>query len=189
MKYLVSALLTEGESDEAFLRPVLQNLLDQMALTYEFEAGFMRTSPVRAIDLTARVDSAASVLLKTSDLLFVHRDHRERSKIAALRTRIGAGSRVVAVAPVLETEAWVLAAAFAVKPPGFDVTKLLGPKEIERLADPKAELNRRYGGRQCIEDFFGLLAEHVDVDVLKQLPAYQTFLQDLTTALKELNFS
>ena len=84
--------------------------------------------------------------MDSCDLLFVHHDFREATKIDRLREQTGAACRMVAVVPVRETEAWVLAAACAAKcdfilldttPPEW------GCKWVETLADPKAELRRR----------------------------------------------
>jgi Domain of unknown function (DUF4276) len=188
VRYLSVALLTEGASDESFLVPVLRQQLALIGQECDFEVGPIRTSPVRMVHGTSQVDGKAAELLEECDLLFVHHDKNESPKVQALRDRLGQGSRIVAVVPVRETEAWILAAVYALNAPGLDPALKPEPvRSVEKTPDPKAALRRAYTRGNPIGDFerFG---EQVDIAVLQQLPAYQTFLQDLTTALKELNF-
>jgi hypothetical protein len=188
-RYLTAALITEGESDEEFLRPVLQRHLDERGLAGDFVVGDILTAPVRSVRDPGRVDEVAKLLLGECDLLLVHHDDRERSKIDALRARIGAGKPIVAVVPVKETEAWVLAAACTARPPGFNCTDV--PPDVcwvERVADPKAELRRRYARtRRDPRDDFARLGTDVDLALLGRLGAYRDFHAELDVALKELH--
>lgn len=190
MRHLVTGLIAEDASDAAFLLPVLQAELARIGWDAGFEALEIQSSVVTTVMSADVVATAACDLLDCSDLLFVHQDAREGVKIERLRAVICGGSRVVPVVPIRETEAWVLAAAIgAGRIGGLDTTaQEKGCRWVERLADPKAELRRRYRGRRSIEDLFTLVAEQADLARLAELPAYQNFLQDLTTALKELNF-
>lgn len=192
MRPLRSALIVEGASDAAFLLPLLQAQLERIGWDQEFEARQIRRATVTSVMSADRVVAEAALLLETSDLLFVHNDHRESAKIDRLRDSLEVEGRVVGVVPVHETEAWVLAAACGLKP-GITVFDAAPPERgyrwVERLDDPKAELRRRYRGPIPIEDLFTLIAERTDLDRLAEIPAYQSFLQDLTKALKELNFS
>lgn len=192
MKYLTSGLIAEDESDISFLSPLLQAELLRIALAEGFDAGQIQLCDVPAVKSAGTVAKAAAELLGSCHILFVHRDYREAAKVDALRDRLGAENRVVGVVPVRETEAWALAAACstAYEIPQFDSTAPeRGLKWVERLDDPKAELRRRYRGRRSVEDLFTLIAERTDLDRLAEVPAYQSFLLDLTKALKELNFS
>lgn len=191
MRPLRSALVAEGASDIAFLVPLLQAQLELMSWEGDFEARLIRRAAVTSVMSAERVDAEAAELLEASDLLFVHHDDNESGKIGRLRERLHAAGRVVGVVPVRETEAWVLAAACGLKL----VEALLdtsaperGCRWVEKLPDPKAELKRRSRGSVPVEDLFTLIAERADLDRMAEVPAYQSFLQDLKQALKELNF-
>lgn len=191
MRPLKSALIAEGASDVAFLLPLLQAQLERIGWEHEFEAGPIRRAAVTTVMSADRVAAEAAELLQSSDLLFVHHDDRESAKIDRLRERLGTAGHVVGVVPVKETEAWVLAAACGLAS-AVDLFDTVPPEKshkwVEKLADPKAELGRRYRGPVSVEDLFTLIAEHADLDLLVEVPAYQSFMHDLTQALKELNF-
>jgi hypothetical protein len=185
-------LIAEGASDVAFLLPLLQAQSGRMAWDVEFDARRIQRSPVTAVMPVERVAAEASELLESVDLPFVHRDDRESAKIARLCGRIPVNGRVVGVVPVRETEARVLAAAITARAttavPGLDLeSPERGIRWVEKLADPKAE-GEDTGGTVPVEDLFTLIGERADLDRLAELAAYRTFLQDLTTVLKELNF-
>lgn len=191
MRYLTSGLIAEDRSDVSFLRPVLQAQLQRVALAEGFDAGQMQVSDVAAVKSADAVLAAARELLESCDILFVHRDAREKGKIDSLRGSLAAPSRVVAVVPVRETEAWVLAAACGaeIRIAELDANPAeKGLRWVEKLPDPKAELRRRYHGKRGVEELFDLIAGRADLDRLAEIPAYQSFLHDLTAALKELNF-
>jgi len=188
---LRSALIAEGASDVAFLLPILQAQLERLGWDRQFEVRQIRRAAVTTVMSPDRVADEAAELLQSSDLLFVHHDDRESPKIDRLREHLKAEGHVVGVVPVRETEAWVLAAACSLEQSValFDAAlPESGSKWVERLPDPKAELRRRYRGPVSIEDLFTLIAERADLAKLAEVPAYQSFLQDLTKALKELSF-
>jgi hypothetical protein len=188
VRYLAAALLTEGASDQSFLLPVLQEQLEELGRKNGFEVGRIRTSGVRTVDRLALVDGAAAGLLADCNVLLVHHDKRECAKVDALRSRLQQTSKIVAVVPVRETEAWILAAMYALRVPGLDPACRPDPvKSVEMDPDPKATLKRAYTRGNPISAF-DRVGEQIDLDVLQQLPAYRDFLQDLTIALKELNF-
>jgi hypothetical protein len=188
---LRSALIAEGESDVAFLLPLLQAQLECIGRDAEFEVRRILRGTVTTVMPGDRVAAEAVELLEISDLLFVHHDHREATKIDRLRERLGVEGHVVGVVPVRETEAWVLAAAYDSErvTASFEPDPLAkGYKWVEKLADPKAELRRRYRRSMRVEDLFTFIGEQADLARLAEVPAYQSFLQDLTKALKELSF-
>jgi hypothetical protein len=183
-------LIAKDESDVVFLLPLPQAQCERIAWEHG-DLGSARSSDVTTVKPAGVVAKAADELLESSDILFIHRDRRESSKIDELRARTSAGARVVGAVPVRETEARALAAACTTtrqiaeldaRPPEK------GLKWVEKISDPKAEPRRRYRGRRSVEDLFTLIAERADLDRPAEDPAYQSFLQDLTTALKELNF-
>lgn len=110
MRYLASALLTEGESDRAFLPPVLQRQLEDIGREAGFDVGGVRTGKIRTVGESELVSAEAAELLGECDLLMVHHDYRERGKIDTLRGRLSAGGGLVGVVPIREAEAWVLVA-------------------------------------------------------------------------------
>lgn len=190
MRYLTSGLIAENASDAAFLLPLLQAELTRIGWDAGFEALEIQSAEVTTVMSANSVAQAAADLLESNDLLFVHRDLREAAKIERLRAKIADEHRVVPVVPIRETEAWVLAAAIGAQQ--IEMLDTTAPEKgcrwVERLADPKAELRRRYRGRRSTEDLFTLIAEQADLAKLAEVPAYQSFMHDLTKALKELNF-
>lgn len=190
MRVLTSSLIAEDSSDIAFLLPVLQAQLDRIGWEAEFASEQIYVPEMTTVQSAEAVASTAAGLLEFSDLLFVHHDFREAAKVDRLRERIQAGNRVVGVVPVRETEAWVFAAGCAASRIAELDARLpeKGFKWVEKVPDPKAELRRRYRGRRSTEDLFTLIAEQADLDRLAEVPAYQSFMHDLTQALKELNF-
>lgn len=133
MRYLASALLTEGESDRAFLLPVLQRQLEEIGREAGFDVGGVRTSRIHTVDDGELVRTEAAELLGECDLLLVHHDHRERGKIDTLRGRLPSGDGLVGVVPVRETEAWVLVAMYGVGVPGLDPAYRPNPLQVGRI--------------------------------------------------------
>jgi hypothetical protein len=187
VRYLASALLTEGESDQAFLLPVVQRQLEIIGLESGFDVGTVRTSSVRTVDHGRAVAREGEELLDECHLLLVHHDKRERAKIERLRSRL-LKAGVVGIVPVRETEAWVMAAMYTLSVPGLDARYRPDPLQaVEKDPDPKATLNRAYT-RGDPAGVFARVGEQVDLDILAQLPAYQALQNDLNAALKELHF-
>lgn len=188
MRYLASALLTEGESDRAFLPPVLQRQLEDIGCEAGFDVGGVRTGKIRTVGESELVSAEAAELLGECDLLMVHHDYRERGKIDTLRGRLSAGGGLVGVVPIRETEAWVLVAMYDVGVPGLDPACRPNPLHaVEKDPDPTATLGRAYRRGDPILGFTRA-GEQVDLAVLGQLPAYQELLDRLNAALKELHF-
>jgi len=191
MRYLTSALVAEGESDELFLEQVLFRQLSVLATSAQvpFEIGVPVIAECRTIVQTRTVQDECKVLTESCDVVFVHHDYNERAKFAPLELVAAGTSRLVHVVPIRETEAWMVA-----DPEAFDLLRgsdrtdlPFVPARVEQLADPKAVLKVALGKRPSA-DTFRIIGENISLDRLAQVPAYQLFLQDLTTALKELNF-
>jgi len=193
MRPLTVSLLAEGRSDLLFLEGVLDRQFT--ALSFEGDGfeffGVLRVE-VSTVSAAARVDEAVVQVSTACSLVLVHHDHNEAAKIDALRARLAASgavhSRIVGAVPVRETEAWMLAdrdALSAVR--GARLGDIPGSiRELEKTPDPKAVLRSVCG---CVDDeLFQRLGDTVSLERLAEVPAYQSFLQDLTTALKELNF-
>jgi hypothetical protein len=193
MRYLTVSLFAEGLSDLLFLGAVLDRELRRLA--YEGD-GFAFDGVVReevsTVTAAERLDDAVAESCRTYDLVLVHQDRNEASKIDALRGRLACVtehvSHVLGVVPVRETEAWMLAdrAAFAhVRGSDFEVCGVSG-RELEKLPDPKAVLRTVCGFAD--HELFRQLGELVALERLAEVPAYRSFKLDLTNALKELNF-
>jgi hypothetical protein len=126
-------------------------------------------------------------------VIFVHNDWNERGKIETLRRRVAealpATSRIVGVVPVRETEAWPLVdeRAFPRVRARPVVTLPARPEEVESVADPTALLEQALGSPYD-ERLAEMDRRANRPGALAQVTAYDSFLQDLTTALKELHF-
>jgi hypothetical protein len=193
LRFLTAALLCEGRQDEAFLTRVISRQLSQMACGdpgFDFEAVVPRGC-LTATGPAQKLDAAVCEASEDFALLLVHNDYNERGKIDALRdrtrSRLSGHSRIVGVIPIRETEAWALADSDAF-PRGCRLDGLPRKlRDIEADPDPKIVL-KAVLGRAYDAELADYLGENVSLDRLAQFPAYQLFLQDLTTALKELNF-
>lgn len=193
MRYLTCSLLAEGDSDLAFLGALIPRQLDAIGRRsggFAFEQ--LAHSDCRTVHQRDRVRAVVAEDLDSFDLVFAHNDHNERGKLDHMREHlvIPANSRLINLVPVREAEAWVLAdhAALLTLGGGVDITAVPAtPAGVERIPDPKAVLNQVLG-RRADDDVFEFLGLNISLDRLSQVPAYQQFLHDLTTALKELNF-
>ncbi|MEQ4302501.1 hypothetical protein ABNF97_14080 [Plantactinospora sp. B6F1] len=102
---------------------------------------------------------------------------------------------LVAVVPVRETEAWLLA-------DGDGLRRALGvrwtdtamglpahPKDVERIADPKRVLNEVLARvRRSIGDHYGQLGELVSLDRLSTVPAYRRWWTDTRDTLTRIGY-
>ena len=194
MRYLTCSLFTEGRSDALFLSDLLtRQVRDLLWAGGKAETDRVHPEDCRTVESGARLQSEVLEVAKTSDVIIIHNDHRESRKIDTLRSGLQAclpdRARLIGIAPKVETEAWCLADAEAFRGIRGAQLDLLPtrPADVERITDPKAALAKVIG-TQRIDDALELLGANVSLDRLAQVPAYRTFLDDLTTALKELNF-
>jgi hypothetical protein len=187
-RYLTAALLCEGKEDAAFLCAVIRRQIDRLGCA-EIES----VRPEGQITANRKSEEVDEVLLEIApwyDVIFVHNDWNEREKASALCDRVHGllpeHLRLVRILPKRETEAWPLA-----DPSLFPKQRRDGlpPRaaDVESQDDPKIPLQRALGCpyNEIDAEEFG---ENVSLDRLAEVPAYRSFLQDLTAALKELNF-
>jgi hypothetical protein len=193
MRFLTATLFCEGREDEAFLRILLERQLREIgAMGKGF--GFEVLVPGGCMTATAFGDELDRAIVTASemfDVVFVHNDHDQRQKCVLrdgrLAGKLASNSRTVNIIPIRETEAWALADPAAL-PSGRQSAQLpTKSQHVEKIADPKAIL-KQVLGRKYSAELAELIALGVSLDRLAEVPAYQSFLQDLTTALKELNF-
>jgi hypothetical protein len=190
-RYLTCALMTEGRSDALFLTEVVQRQLSALSVasTPGFSAGPVVPVDVRTIAEAAFVRDELAELLKSYDVVLVHRDHRESAKLDALRGLSAPRGRLVGLVPRAETEAWALCDPLAFRAVrGADTTALPSkPREVERIGDPKRALADALPGLDPMT-LLNRIGRDVRLDRLRQIPAYSTWLDELTQALKELHF-
>jgi hypothetical protein len=193
MRFLTAILFCEGREDEAFLRILLERQLRQLG-TLGDGFGFEELAPGGCMTATAFGDELDRSILAASemfDIVFVHNDHDQRQKCVLrderLAGKLASNSRTVNVIPIRETEAWALADPAAL-PSGCQTAHVPPkPQQVEKLADPKATLKQALG-RKYSAELAEAVAFGLSLDRLAIIPAYRSFLQDLTAALKELNF-
>ncbi len=220
MRYLGLALFAEGPTDHAFLRPLLGRLCAQICAE-EAEA------PVEVGEVwelhtprrlhgeprEVRILEAAREALELWNLLFIHSDGNgdpdaaRRERIAPAVARIVGelqddARRPLAVVPVHETEAWLLAdgdalrAAFGTRKSDADLGLPARPRDVESLPDPKEALNASFltarRGRASPHEKaagqFALVGEQIRLDVLQRVPAFANLREDLIRRLRELRY-
>jgi hypothetical protein len=141
------------------------------------------------------VANAALDLAEDCHVICVHNDHNERGKavqVAALLADRKCAVPVVPLVPVRETESWLLADRKALAGlRGSDVSPLSMPSiDIEKLHDPKKVLDavlpaRRHRTR---DDYFDYLGRHIDLNMLRRLPAYSAWASETEKALEGLGY-
>lgn len=210
MKYLGVALFAEGPTDHRFLSPLLIRTCEAVCLEMADErveiGGMVELHSFRDGPRGERIADSALEAAPAWHILFVHTDGggdwdvawRERVYPAAelLAKKLVSDHDVVAVVPVRETEAWILADPEALRevfglaswPAG---TKLIQkPGDVEALADPKGTLEEIYS---CIrrsgnvKKYFELLGERISLLQLAAVPAFARFRADLIEALVRLH--
>lgn len=220
MRYLGIALFAEGPTDHAFLGPLLGRLCLELCLqggSSPVDVGPVHElHPPQALRDASREDrilEAARAARGEWNVLFIHGDgagdpagaRRNLTDPAAGRIAAELGEdrhRSVAVVPVRETEAWMLADPDAVTT-AFRTRKTpatLGiparPRDVEGLQHPKQAVEAVFrvarGGRVSRRDRavgrFSLIGEHARLDVLTEVPAFRELRSDLSAALEALRY-
>ncbi|MFI1022674.1 hypothetical protein [Streptomyces olivaceus] len=191
-RHLSLALLTEGASDQWFLVPLIDRQVAGIAL--EASVGFDYSGVVAGECYTVAhrdlVLREVTDLLHYFDIVLIHHDHNERSKAEAIRERVpGDAHRIVPLVPVRETEAWMLADREALKEsaPTRDAAGK-APRDVQKIADPKAMLKTALGGRRDAEHDFARLGQTVALEALSLVPAYRRWTAELRQAMERLRF-
>ncbi|MEV4804073.1 hypothetical protein AB0K18_29065 [Nonomuraea sp. NPDC049421] len=186
---LVPGLIAEGDTDELFLARVigrqLRALTDLAPRPVDVQSVQYGSCHMTKDD--ARIREAIEELAGDCHLIFLHSDHRERAKADR-----HAGDQVAPLVPVKETESWLLADANVwARVPGADASFLPGrPRDTEKIADPKATLRAVLAGvsHRKVSEHFAFVGDHVDLSVLARLPAYATWLDATSKALRNHGF-
>lgn len=209
-RYLVCALICEGNSDLWFLPGLLKRGVEHLCQEGVGCAVEVEVVPVaadhqrpgRIVDALAATDRF--------DVLLYHHDGAPtvaaEAKIEEVRRTVLESRRepMVPVVPLRETEAWLiadpgaLALALGLAPPMLAGRLPKRPRDVEAVADPKALLNEITGlglrrtGREKLRDrrpgLFAELADRVDLDVLRQVPSFARWWTDMTNALETLGY-
>ncbi|MGW0943707.1 DUF4276 family protein [Streptomyces sp. NPDC002623] len=194
-RYLSIALLTEGLSDQWFLLPLVDRQVESMESASPRGFDFPGTAPGSRFTVAPRerVSEEVETLLEHMDLVILHHDHNERSKVEAVRAALRKdedAERVIGMVPVRETEAWMLADPAALpNAPAAAVRDLIrSPRDVEKVPDPKRALAQAFGPRHRPEYDFDRLGQRMSLDVLRQVPAYARWAGDFHAALQKLRF-
>ena len=129
-------------------------------------------------------------LLSYFDIVLIHHDHNERSKAEAIRERVpGDAHRIAPLAPVRETEARMLADREVLREPAptRDAAGKV-PRDVQKIADPRALLKTALGGRRDAEHDFARLGQTVALEPLSLVPAYRRWTSELRQAMERLRF-
>ncbi|MCC7491079.1 MAG: DUF4276 family protein [Fimbriimonadaceae bacterium] len=212
MRRLAWALFAEGRSDHDFLQPLLRRLLEWACrdatslveiapdpLELHGPAGSAARRRLDRICLAAK-DSASAF-----HLLFIHADGDSdwqealAKRVEPARQELRRGDRrlgVVAVIPVRETEAWVLADQEALRrclgvPSRAKAPDPPGLSDVERLTDPKKALRElhfaavgdRSQRKYPISTYLRRLGEEVSLASLRRLASFQRLQAELSAWL------
>ncbi|MER5703410.1 DUF4276 family protein [Micromonospora sp. NPDC002296] len=206
MRYLTSALVSEGITDDQFLPRLLARALTEICQT-EFEDAVevadvqplrARKGPCSTADVMKLVEQNSASFL----LVFFHHDQgTSADRVAAewlrpLRQLWGdRPEQLIAVVPVRETEAWLLTdgdalrSALGVRWTDAEMGLPAQPRRVEQVADPKKVLNDIMGRvSRSTADHFGQLGELVSLARLDDVPAYRQWWSDTSDALARLGY-
>jgi hypothetical protein len=206
MRFLSTALVSEGVSDDQFMPRLLGRALTELCLT-EFEdlVEVAEVQPLRDHAGPSTVDEVVDVVSRNAgafSVIFFHRDQganpeRVRSEwLKPLRRRwVDRSEQLVTVVPVRETEAWLLADgqalrdALGVRWSDAEMGLPASPRGVERVADPKRVLNEVTGRvSRSMVDHLGQLGELISLQRLNLVPAYRRWWEDTRNALRSLGY-
>ncbi|WP_194921003.1 DUF4276 family protein [Catenulispora rubra] len=210
IRFLLAVLVCEGASDEWFLpvllRRAIQRLCDGGRVEVQVEVEVAAADHQRPDTIIDALDE-----LPRFDVVLYHHDGAPaasaQAKVEEVRRDVTAVRRepFVAVVPVRETEAWLLAdvatLARAVGVPSAVVIEATAAraKDVEGVADPKKALNslaataagrRRSGSRLQAErpDLYAAVAADLDLDRLRQVPSFERWWDEMAQALEKMGY-
>lgn len=201
MSYLRAGIFAEGPTDYAFLRPLLDRLLPDLAPAAMSRVPVIGDSigidapgrpPARRGE---RIASAIDAFWDECTLFVIHGDG-EGDPDRARRERIDPGmaatrarhpdAAIAACVPVREIEAWLLADqdpfAQLLAPSLIPVL----PADPEAVSDPKLALEHLVtrGGLKLRREVYELFGANVSLSGLRRLPAFRRFEEELTYAIR-----
>jgi len=209
-RFLFAPLVCEGPSDEWFL-PVLltraiQRICDGCRSEVQVAVEVIMADHQRPVTITAALDQIPGF-----DVLLYHHDGAPpasaQAKVEEIRDAVAAvrSEPLIAVVPVRETEAWLLAdpsaLANAIGMPPAMVTEMTArrPRDVESIVDPKKTVNslattaagrRASGNRLRAErpDLYAAVAANLDLDRLRQVPSFQRWWDEMAQALEKMGY-
>ncbi|MFI2612001.1 hypothetical protein [Kitasatospora sp. NPDC018619] len=209
---LYPGLVVEGVSDAPFLRTLITRQLEELLLVrapgpVSVHACELADRRVTGSGTPEEVAESAWALAQDCHLVFVHSDEKERGtaeKLAALLRERARGTKAaepVELVPVRMTESWMLADREAIrrsiagaKLEAYPYKTLAGVEKAHNDPDHpayaklvwQAIAGKGHGG--VLDDSMELLAHHIDLKLLAQLPSYRRWLADTEEALKTKGF-
>jgi hypothetical protein len=210
MNVLRTTLLGDGSSDRVLI-PILDWLLQRVVSvralsgTQWADLRFRRTPP-------ENLEEGVRLAVENypCDLLFVHRDaeaqnpDNRRAEILTAAQHLKRNPPAICVVPVRMTEAWLLLDEAAIRfaagnPRGRPQLHLPPSAAVERLANPKETLFQalrvasEHTGRRLrslrVEERRHRVAELMNCELLRTLPAFQSLEQELTTTLTNIGWA
>jgi len=214
---LIMGLYAEGPTDQRFLRTVISRTAERILAPREIEI-----PPITPFEARPGIGHRAARILDVAQqamhfhILFVHSDADAQEWRQARSFKIEPGFRLaraaengvckhpVAIIPVQEVEAWMMAdpAALAHEIRVAGPLESLGlpsnPALVETIARPKERLQRILSDAQQerpptrrvkSRDIQEPLAARIDLSRLEMVPAYQAFKRERIHALQLLHVS
>ena len=211
MIYVSWAALYEGASDRSYYDVLIPRLMEEIILKDGIRAVTIPPNPAKVFSRreSRKVAEAACEAKEAFHLLFIHADKGGRNLAAELPERSCAIceatydrcqfplARCVVIAPLHETEAWVLAdptavtAALGYSGSAFDLDLPPDARAAERLVDPKAVLNtavRQVRGRRSfsVHQIFPAIAQRQSIQLLRGAPSFHAFEVLVKRALSDI---
>lgn len=206
MRYLTSALISEGPTDDKFLPRILNRMLVDLCVN-EF-SDQVEIADVKILRKRGGPSGIEEILKLVDDnqrafvLIFIHHDQgaspsrTESHWLEPIRAAWGGRTeQLVFVVPIRETEAWILADGDAIRR-SLGVrwsNEIIGipsrASAVEKIPDPKkvlARLEPRIG--RSMVNYFDRLGELVSLSKLSELTAYRNLREQTKQALGAVGF-
>lgn len=218
MSTLSLALYCEGPTDKHFLPIIIQRTSQD--ILGQYGKNIVEVLPIEVIDAPKQKQGKGilEVALKSvgRHILIIHADADSRTYEQAKaqsfipgynlvqRTHLKVCKNLVAMIPVREVEAWMIAdfealqAVLETKATASDLGLPAKAKLVETNSDPKATLkqvvvrayasrSRRHRSISNWHEFYETLAQEIKLERLKEIPAFQRFVVDLIATFRILN--
>ncbi|WP_405086778.1 DUF4276 family protein [Microbispora sp. NBC_01389] len=208
MRSLSCVLVREGPSDDWFLPILLRRALEELVIeTFPAcrEVQDVRSLPKAGNQSPEPVLAALEQEQGTFDVVLYHHDGAPRAKSGPVLERMRQTwaesdftEPLVAVVPMRETEAWVLADEAALvrvlNVRRLGRTVVTGP-EVESCRHPKAVIDVLLGqaglnpnGSGVLHNFYVSVADTAGIGELRKVPAFRQWWDDMIEALEGLGY-
>ena len=217
MAQIFAGLLTEGSTDIRFLQSIVQKTLEMIA----FDCSGQLDIEVLAIEIDKTGLNFIEQVLKASkqgyeefstQIICIHTDADSPTSKEVYERKINPATRelekqheycgvLVAIVPIQETEAWMLADKELLKREiGTNKTdQILGiNRNPETIANPKeviekaiqiarGNLTRKRRSNLTIADLYLSIGQSIDLEKLESLSSYQDFKENVREAFRKFN--